>query len=392
MEKKRVISRRGAMAAGGAFAASLAFLRLERLVAAMPLEQGEVVLPWLDQPAELPPPAAAAIGQQLVWEELDSWITPTDKFFTINHLGFPTVDVASWRLDVGGLVTQPLSLTLDQIKARPRQEVTFTIECSGNTGLPFFWGGIGNATWAGTPLAPLLQEAGVPDHGREVVFYGHDAPKEAEKVGSNEVSSPFARSMSIADAMSPNNLLCYEMNGAPLDVGHGAPLRVLTPGWFGIANVKWLDRIEVIDTRFMGHFMTREYVTIRDEQRDGQTVTTERSVGRALLKSAPARVTRADGGHKIVGAAWGAPIASVEIQVDGGPWMPATITEGAGSEFAWKFWSLPWPNAAPGEHTVTSRATDTAGNVQPAMTDPQIANKKTYWDSNGQITRRVNIA
>jgi DMSO/TMAO reductase YedYZ molybdopterin-dependent catalytic subunit len=191
--------------------------------------------------------------------------------------------------------------------------------------------------------------------------------------------------------MNPNNLLVYEMNGAPLDVGHGAPLRLLLPGWFGIANVKWLDRIEVIDTRFMGHFMTREYVTVRDEQRDGQTVTMERSVGRALLKSAPARVSRADGGHKIAGAAWGAPIASVEVQVDGGPWMPATITEGAGAEFSWKFWSLPWPNAAPGEHTITSRATDTAGNVQPPMDDPRIANKKTYWESNGQITRRVQI-
>jgi DMSO/TMAO reductase YedYZ molybdopterin-dependent catalytic subunit len=284
-----------------------------------------------------------------------------------------------------------MSLTIDQIVARPRQEVTFTIECSGNTGAPVFWGGIGNAAWAGTPLAPLLQEAGILDQGREVVFYGHDAPKEKEKVGNNEVASPFARSMALAEAMNPNNLLAYEMNGAPLDSGHGAPLRLLVPGWYGIANVKWLDRIEVIDTRFQGHYMTREYVTVRDEMRDGQLVTTETLVGRALLKSAPARVTRSDGGYKIAGAAWGAPIASVEVQVDDGPWMPATITEGAGSEFAWKFWTLPWSNAAPGEHTVTSRATDTAGNVQPAMTDPRIVNKKTFWESNGQITRRVQI-
>ena len=387
--KKRIVSRRDAMLAGGAFAAGIAFLRLERLVAAMPLEQGEVVLPWLDQPAEPPPPAQAIIGQQLVWEELDSWITPTDKFFTIKHFGVPSVDMASWRLDVAGLVKQSLSLTLDQIKARPRQEVTFTIECSGNTGLPFFWGGVGNATWAGTPLAPLLQEAGILDQGKEVVFYGHDSGK--HKVRDVELTQPFARSMSVADAMNPNVLLCYEMNGAPLDEGHGAPLRLLTPGWFGVANVKWLDRIEVIDTRFAGHFMARDYVTIREEQRDGQAVWTETLVGKSLLKSAPARVSRADGGYKIVGAAWGAPIASVEVQVDGGPWMPATITEGAGAEFAWKLWSLSWPGAAPGEHTVTSRATDTAGNVQPAMTDPSIANKKTYWESNGQITRRVNI-
>jgi DMSO/TMAO reductase YedYZ molybdopterin-dependent catalytic subunit len=268
--------------------------------------------------------------------------------------------------------------------------VTFTIECSGNTGLPFFWGGIGNATWAGTPLAPLLQEAGILDQGKEIVFYAHDVGK--QKVRDMDISQPFARALSIAEAMNPNLLLCYEMNGAPLDAGHGAPLRLLAPGWYGVANVKWLDRIEVIDTRFAGHFMARDYVTIREERRDGQPVFTETLVGKALLKSAPARVSRADGGYKIVGAAWGAPIAKVEVQIDGGSWMPATITEGAGSEYAWNFWSLPWPNATAGEHTVTSRATDTAGNVQPATTDPVIANKKTYWESNGQITRRVNIA
>lgn len=387
---RRTVSRRQAMLAGGAAAASIAFLRLDRLVAAMPLEQGEVVVPWLDQPAEVPPPAQAVIGQQLKWEELDSWITPANKFFTIAHFGPPSIDMASWKLGVTGLVKQPLSLSLDEIKARPRQEVTFTIECSGNTGLPFFWGGIGNATWAGTPLAPLLAEAGIQDQGKEVVFYGSDIGK--EKIRDVEISQPMARALSVADAMNPNAMLCYEMNGAPLDAGHGAPLRLIVPGYYGVANVKWLARIEVIDTRFAGHFMARDYVTIREEQRDGQPVFTETLVGKALLKSAPARVSQAGGGYKIVGAAWGGPVKGVEVQVDGGPWMPATITEGAGAEFAWEFWSLSWPDAAPGEHTVTSRAIDAAGNVQPAMTDPSIANKRTYWESNGQITRRVNLA
>jgi DMSO/TMAO reductase YedYZ molybdopterin-dependent catalytic subunit len=381
--------RRGLLIGGSTALAAVAFARLDRLVAAVPLEQGEVVIPWLDQPAEVPPPAQSVIGQQLVWEELDSWITPTNKFFTIAHFGPPTIDLATWSLDVTGLVRRSLSLTLDQIKARPCQEVTFTIECSGNTGLPFFWGGIGNATWAGTPLAGVLQEAGIQDQGREIVFYGTDVGK--QKVRDLDIVQPMARAMSVAEAMNPNNLLCYEMNGAPLDVGHGAPLRLLAPGWYGVANVKWLDRIEVIDTRFEGHFMARDYVTIREEQRDGQPVWTETLVGKALLKSAPARVSRTDGGYRIAGAAWGAPVASVEVQVDGGPWMPAAITEGAGAEYAWRFWSLSWPNAAPGEHTVTSRATDTAGNVQPAMTDPSIAYKRTYGESNGQITRRVQI-
>jgi DMSO/TMAO reductase YedYZ molybdopterin-dependent catalytic subunit len=384
------VSRRKAMLAGGAAAASLAFLRLDRLVAAMPLQQGEVVVPWLDQPAEVPPPAQSVIGQQLKWEELDSWITPNEKFFTIKHFGQPTVDMASWKLGVTGLVKQPMSLTLDQIKARPRQEVTFTVECSGNHGRPFTGGLVGNATWAGTPLAPLLQEAGIQDTGQEVVFYGHDIGKQT--VREMELTTPFARSLSIVDAMNPNVLLCYEMNGASLPAEHGAPIRLLNPGWYGVANVKWLERIEVIDTRFAGHFMARDYVTIREEEREGQPVWVETLVGRALLKSAPARVTRNDGAYWIMGAAWGRPVTGVEVQVDGGPWTPATITEGAGAQFAWKFWSMPWPDAAPGEHTVTSRAIDAAGNVQPSMADPSIANKRTFWESNGQITRRVNLA
>jgi DMSO/TMAO reductase YedYZ molybdopterin-dependent catalytic subunit len=236
----------------------------------------------------------------------------------------------------------------------------------------------------------LLQEAGILDRGREVVFYAHDIGK--QKVRDMDLTSPFARSLSVQEAIDPSILLCYEMNGQPLDPGHGAPLRLLLPGWYGIANVKWLDRVEVIDTRFAGHFMARDYVTIREEQRDGQPVWTETVVGRALLKSAPARVTRKDGTYRILGAAWGAPIAGVEVQVDGGAWMPATIDEGMGSDFAWKLWSLAWPEALPGEHTVTSRAIDAAGNVQPAMTAPSIANKRTYWESNGQITRRVAVA
>ena len=277
---------------------------VERLpVAAAPLQPGEELVPWLDQRAETPAPARERVGQQLVWEELDAWITPNDKFFTIKHFGQPDVNMSAWRLDVAGLGAQPLSFTLDQLKARPRQEVTFTIECSGNHGFAWNGGLIGNATWAGTPLAPLLQEAGIQDTGKEVVFYGHDIGKQT--VREMELTTPFARSLSISEAMNPNVLLCYEMNGESLPAEHGAPLRLLNPGWYGVANVKWLKRIEVIDTRFAGHFMARDYVTIREEQRDGQPVWTETLVGEALLKSAPARVTRKDGEYRIMGAAWG---------------------------------------------------------------------------------------
>jgi DMSO/TMAO reductase YedYZ molybdopterin-dependent catalytic subunit len=287
-------------------------------------------------------------------------------------------------------VQQPLTLSLDDLKARPRQEVTFTVECSGNDGLPFFNAGIGNATWAGTPLAPVLQEAGLLEQGIEVAFFGSDMG--VEEVRQIKMRQHFARSLAPSDALDPCNLLCYEMNGEPLPQSHGFPLRLIAPGWYGIANTKWLQRIQVVPTRYENRFMARDYVTIREQQRDGQTAWTETSVGRALLKSAPAKVTRSGGQYRIVGAAWGAPIARVEVQIDGGPWLPASIDEGQDAEFAWKLWSLTWANPVTGEHTITSRAIDTEGRVQPAQDDPWITGKHTYWESNGQVTRRVAIA
>ena len=139
--------------AGGA-ATAIAILHATRAYA-YPSRPGEIVVPWIDQP----PPNTDPNGTKntLVWEELDSWITPNSKFFGIAHFNWPSIDPTTWRLEIDGLVEKPLTLTLDDIKSRPRQEVVFTIECSGNHGFPDFVGGIGNARWAGTPLAPLLE-------------------------------------------------------------------------------------------------------------------------------------------------------------------------------------------------------------------------------------------
>ena len=320
----------------------------------------------------------------------NSWITPNDKFFSIAHFNRPVIDPSTWKLEIGGLVKKPTALTLADIRSRPRQEVTFTVECSGNTGLPFFNGGIGNARWAGTPLAPILEEAEVLDSGIEVVFWGADEG-EVKKADDVKFKQNFARSMSLTEAMDPKNILCYEMNGTPLPPDNGFPLRLIAPGWYGIANAKWLKRIEVRDQRFENQFMGRDYVTLREEDHNGETVWVETSVGRARLKSAPARVTRTGKDYRIVGAAWGAPIERVEVKIDDGPWMAATIDAADKAEFAWQMWSIDWPNPPAGEHAVTSRAIDTSGNVQPAMSDPWIAKKHTYWESNGQVTRRIQI-
>jgi DMSO/TMAO reductase YedYZ molybdopterin-dependent catalytic subunit len=329
------------------------------------------------------------IQNQLVWEDMDSWVTPNDKFFSISHFDRPVIDANAWKLDINGLVGTPMSLTLADLKARPRQEAVFTIECSGNHGFPFFTGGIGNAHWAGTPLAAILEETGVKETGIEVVFWGADVGDVELKDGICDVKmhQDFARSMSLADAMNPNNILCYEMNGAPLPQPNGFPLRLIAPGWYGIANVRWLKRIEVRDTRFASKLMGRDYVTIREEEHNGETVWAETSVGRARLKSAPARVTRSDSGYQISGAAWGAPIDKVEVKIDDGPWQQAAIDHSEEAEFAWKFRYFDWSNPSPGEHSVTSRAIDKTGQIQPAMDDPWIAGRHTYWESNGQVTR-----
>jgi DMSO/TMAO reductase YedYZ molybdopterin-dependent catalytic subunit len=354
----------------------------------------EKVIPWLDQPAAIPP-AAAAIKALTPWEQLDAWITPNDKFFSIAHYNVPVIDEKTWRLDIAGLVARPLTFTLDQLKALPRHEVTSTIECSGNNGLPFLTSAVGNAKWAGASLADILKSAQLKPGAIEIVFLGADQGEETLRKGTPlelKTISNFGRSMSVEDAMNPASLVCYEMNGSPLPVPNGFPVRLITPGWYGVANVKWLNRIEVRDSRYMGRFMARDYVTLREEKRGGETTSVETSVGKVLLKSAPARVTQRDGKYRITGMAWGPfPITAVEVKVDGEPWKKAELDDQRPTNFAWRFWHLDW-SPSPGEHTVTSRAIDQAGNIQPAADDPFLTSKKTYWESNGQLTRRVQIA
>ncbi|MEP7201305.1 MAG: molybdopterin-dependent oxidoreductase [Ilumatobacteraceae bacterium] len=372
------------------------------------------VLAWLDQPAPIPPPAANIAGNLLVWEALNSRLIPNAQFMTIKHYNLPLIDPTTYQLTVDGLVDHPATLSLDDIKARPRREVEFTLECSGNTGLPFLIGAIGNARWAGARLRPILREVAVQDAGTEVVFWGEDQgtvtirdnsgvtgggdtgtfPTDA--AGGLTITERFARSMSLDEAMASPNLLCYEMNNEALPPEHGAPLRLIAPGWYGVANVKWLKRIEVMDHRFAGRFMARDYVTFRERTFAGDTLWTFTTVGHALLKSAPAKVTRHDGKYTIIGVAWGAPIRKVEVSIDGGPWVKAKLGGSAQTKkskgYAWRFWTYDWDSPSAGEHTVASRAIDVHGNVQPAPDDPSIATKHTFWESNGQITRHVVIA
>ena len=397
------ITRRNVLRGGGAALAGLALMRVAGPAQAFSAAADETVLRWDDQPAENPVPDV--VGHPLLWEHVSTRTTPLNEFFTVKHYAQPAIDAATWRLPIDGLVSQPQSLSLADLQSRTRREVEFTLECSGNTGLPFLTGAVGNATWGGTPLATVLRRAGIRSDAVEVVFWGSDSGK--VKVGGGwsagpgtevEITEQFARSMSVEDAMAPDNMLCFEMNGAPLAAEHGAPVRLIAPGWYGVANVKWLSHIEVIDHRYAGRFMARDYVTIREEKRDGKAVWTFATVGHSRLKSAPVKVTRSGSQYKAVGAAWGAPIGRVEVRVDAGPWKPATLTNfsdgrarNSRSGYTWSFWAYDWGSPTSGKHTVTSRAFDTKGNEQPAPTDALLTAKRTYWESNGHITRTVTI-
>ena len=378
---------------------------------------GGQVIPWLDQPP--PNPVPQITGNLLQWEALDSFLTPADEFFYVQHYGQPaSLDEATWRVGIGGLVAHPQSLALADLKARPVHEVNFTLECSGNadTSSDFFFGGIGTARWGGARLAPLLKEAGIKDEATEVVFWGADSGTvtirdnvgivSGGRTGTVEtdpdggfdltITEQFARSMSLDEALQPDNLLCYEMNGEALPAKNGFPVRLIAPGWYGVANVKWLTRIEVMDHRFAGRFMARDYVQVREEERDGQTLWTFATVSHDRLKSAPAKVTRLGSRYFVVGVAWGAPIAKVEVRIDNGPWTKAKLfgqpPRGKRSRgYAWRFWTFDWGTPPSGEHQITSRAFDVEGNVQPAPDDPFLASKRTYWESNGHISRRVLI-
>lgn len=333
----------------------------------------------------------AAKGAATDWNELKDWLSPSSKIYHVSHYGVAQVKAEGWKLSVGGLVEKPITLTLDDIKARPKREVIITIECGGN-GNPGFMGAVGNAKWTGTPLAPLLKECGMKEEAVEVAFWGTDTGK--EKIRNNEVTQHFARALSVKNAMRDDILLCYEMNDQPLTQGHGFPLRLVVPGWFGIAWVKWLREIEVRDRALMTRFMAKDYVTLRGEQHGDDVVWKETSVGPMNIKSIAARAFRQkDGTVRITGAAWGGGTEpkAVEVQIDGGDWMPAQINNSHKEPYTWRFWSFDWKNAKPGEHTIVSRAIDVKGRIQPSAEDPSMKLKKTFWEANAQYPRRIKI-
>jgi DMSO/TMAO reductase YedYZ molybdopterin-dependent catalytic subunit len=330
--------------------------------------------------------------------KLTSLTTPAAEFFAFHQTKTVEADAAKWRLRIGGLVKRPIELSLDDLHRRTgRRELAVTIECSGNTGDPRVMNGlVSNAVWSGVGLADVLKECSVQPEAREVVFLGMDSEEDKKwEAGNASYPSPHGWSLYVQDALAPDNLLAFAMNDAPLPPEHGFPLRLVMPGWYGMSQIKWLTRIEVIDRPYEGRHMARNYQSLRAVKSPEGTLWLDSSISRNNLKSVVARVTRRPVGerfeYKIAGAAWGGParIVGVEVQIDGGAWARASVDQRAGNA-SWVLWSAPWREPAAGEHTLVSRAINARGDVQPThneMREKLVSNR----EDNSQWPRRIVI-
>lgn len=354
------------------------------------LAQGATVVPFLEFPETFN--ANPAPDRRLYdTRTLQSFVTPKDQFFTTQHYGHPVLDEATFKLYVGGLVNTPKSYTLADLKKMPKGEVMFGFECSGNRAP--VQGLCSNGKWTGVPLAALLKAAGLKADGREVVFLGADHGTEEVEWRTQKYSldQQFGRSLPRDKAMSAEPLVAYAYNDEPLTRHQGFPLRLIVPGYYGVANVKWLSEIQVQSDPYMGKYQARWYRTVRGEMINGEMKWMENAVTAMRLKSFVARVTKEAAGHKMVGVILndGTPIKSVEVQIDGGAWQPATMDK-QNTRYSWKLFHYDWKGATPGEHTIVSRATDINGVVQP--TEKELENKKSFLEHNAQHPRRVMIA
>lgn len=352
------------------------------------MAQGAEIVPFTDVPGRFAPGVTGPTGLlYLDTREIESFYTANDDFYIVQHYGRPEYAPATYRLKISGLVDTPHEYSLDDLKSMEALEQDVGFECGGNQ-TALLHGLVGNARWKGVRLTDLMKDWGVQSDGTEVVFFGADSGE--EEIRRAKVNMKFARSLSIEDAHRPEIMLAYEMNGEDLPHGHGGSVRLIVPGWYGIANVKWLDRIHFQDTRWMGRFMAKDYVTLRERVVGDETQWTLDSVGKMLLKSVVVRVTRSGNNCIVTGFALsnGTPLAKIEVKIDNGPWRAATI-DPQSSQYSWKMFRYTWEYPEEGEHTIVSRVTDANGTVQPTL--DEVPHKLTYWENPGQWPRTVDI-
>ena len=354
------------------------------------LAQGETVVPFVGYPEQVI--TNPAVDRRIIdIREIHGPITPKGQFFTTQHYGHPKIDLANFKLKISGLVDRPVALSLDDLRRMGGKELVAGFECSGNRG-PLH-GLSGNGRWMGVPLRDVLDKAGVKASAREFVFFGADRGEEEVEWRTQKfkVEQQFGRALKRDKALSADAFLAYAMNGEPLTLHQGSPLRLLVPGWYGVANVKWLSEIHAQEEQYMGKFQTRWYRTFKGEMIDGEMKWVESDISHMQLKSFVARITKTGAGYNVFGVVLndGTPIKAVEVRVDEGPWRPATLDPATREKYAWKQFNYAWTDATPGEHTVVSRVIDMTGKIQPTV--QELENKKSFLEDNSQTPRKVMI-
>ena len=323
----------------------------------------------LDEAVSLDELALAARNHGMPLEALRFDLTPPGLHYLLVHYDIPFVDPATWRLELGGHVATPRTLSLDDLRARPAVSRTVTLECAGNgrtrllprpVSQPWLDEAVGTARWTGCTLSSLLADSGLRDGAVDVAFTGADHGTE------RGVEQDYRRALPVAEALSDDVLLAYEMNGAPLPPQHGAPVRLIVPGWYGMAHVKWLRSIDVLAEPFTGYQNEVAYRVRASADDPGAPVSRIQPRALVVPPGFPDFMTRrriVDAGTvPLFGRAWSgrAPITRVELSVDGGlSWSPATLGEPA-ARFAWRGWTFSWA-ATPGAYTLCVRAVDELG-------------------------------
>ncbi|MGH9661384.1 MAG: sulfite oxidase, partial [Bryobacteraceae bacterium] len=303
---------------------------------------------------------------------------PNDRFFVRSHVYTPRVDATAWRLRIEGEVAKPVALGLDELKKLPRVEVVSVLECAGNgrsfyqpaiIGMPWRWGGVGNARWTGIRLSSVLAMAGLKPGVKHLLFNGADAP-----IGT---MPDFERTLPVAKGLAAETLLAYEMNGEPLPASHGFPLRLIVPGWAGDSWIKWVTTITALDKEFEGFWMKTAYRYPARPVAPGAAVDPADMLPVEALRVKSVIASPLDGARvgagpvRIRGAAWSgeSPVVRVDVSTDSGrAWRPAALGRDR-ARYAWRLWELEWTPPHSGSHVLMARATDAAGQTQPLAPD-----------------------
>jgi DMSO/TMAO reductase YedYZ molybdopterin-dependent catalytic subunit len=298
-------------------------------------------------------------------ERLEGYLTPNPLFFVRNHFATPTIQSSDWSLTVDGAVERSLNLGFDDLRRLPSRSQLTLLECAGNgrggftppaEGTQWDTSAVGTAEWTGVPVAALLERAGLRPDAVDVVFHGGD-------------NRGFQRGLRREHALEPEVLLAYAMNGEPLPPEHGFPVRLVVPGWIGVASVKWVERVEVVTQPFEGFYQRQRYVIERADPSVEPTPATWLPV-RAVIARPVADAAFPPGPAVISGFAYSGQgrIVGVEVSTDGGQrWQPAEMAPPF-ERWAWTRWQIGW-DPGPGRYTLMARATDEVGNTQPATVE-----------------------